>query len=308
MFIGLDMFGLKDGSVLNLGVPHTSYEQLEITGGLIDDIFVDESIEIPFTIDKPEGWTFSTVMFARLQNNLEGGSAEASGLIIESIKFQKRKWNELNWIDVGELEYEQGNKSVRKLLDKVVSNDAIYEYSIIPVTSSVEGKRVLSEEVVVDFEGVFISDGDFNYRLLYDLETSDIDHNTPSSVIEPLNAKYPIVTYSNLDYASFNVEATFISAQTFLEQSSGKRQVSIRMEKIGREALLKFIKNKKPKVYRDKNGVLKLVSVVGKPQEKPLNGVDGIAKIAINFIEIGEINSETLAMYDMLAKPFAEEV
>ena len=298
MFISLDFFGLDEGAVFKTNIGHVGYNDLQITGAMIDEIYVDEDIEIPITTDKPESWTYSTILNAKFQGNLEGGSLSANGAEIELIKFQKRRWDELEWTDVGDVKYNEDGKVIYELLDKFVANQQVYQYSLLPVTSSVLGSRVLSEEITVDFEGVFLSDKDNNYRLLYDLQFGDINHNTPSSVFETLNSKYPIVVYSNLDYTDFDVEATFISVSTINGQT--ERQVDTRMEKTERDNLLRWVKNHKPKIYRDVNGELKLVTVTDNPQEKPMSGVNGIAKISLKMVEIGSVDNENLKAYEML--------
>ena len=298
MFISLDFFGLDEGAVFKTNIGHVNYNELQITGAVIDEIYVDEDVEIPITTDKPESWTYSTILNAKFQGNLEAGSLSANGSEIDLIKFQKRRWDELEWTDVGEVKYNEDGKVIYELLDKFVANQQVYQYSLLPVTSSVLGGRVLSEEITVDFEGVFLSDKDNNYRLLYDLQFGDINHNTPSSVFETLNSKYPIVVYSNLDYTDFDVEATFVSAST--SNGETERQVDTRMEKTERDNLLRWVKNHKPKIYRDVNGELKLVTVVDNPQEKPMSGVNGIAKISFKMVEIGSVDTESLKAYGML--------
>ena len=298
MFISLDFFGLDEGAVFKTNIGHVNYNELQITGTVIDEIYIDEDMEIPVTTDKPESWTYSTILNAKFQGNLEAGSVSANGSEIELIKFQKRRWDELEWTDVGEVKYNEDGKVIYELLDKFVANQQVYQYSLLPTTSSVLGSRVLSEEITVDFEGVFLSDKDNNYRLLYDLQFGDINHNTPSSVFETLNSKYPIVVYSNLDYTDFDVEATFVSAST--SNGGTERQVDTRMEKTERDNLLRWVKNHKPKIYRDVNGELKLVTVVDNPQEKPMSGVNGIAKISFKMVEIGSVDTESLKAYGML--------
>ena len=298
MFISLDFFGLDEGAVFKTNIGHVGYNELQITGTVIDEIYVDEDVEIPITTDKPESWTYSTILNAKFQGNLEAGSLSANGSEIELIKFQKRRWDELEWTDVGEVKYNEDGKAIYELLDKFVANQQVYQYSLLPVTSSVLGSRVLSDEITVDFEGVFLSDKDNNYRLLYDLQFGDINHNTSSSVFETLNSKYPIVVYSNLDYTDFDVEATFVSAST--SNGETERQVDTRMEKTERDNLLRRVKNHKPKIYRDVNGELKLVTVVDNPQEKPMSGVNGIAKISFKMVEIGSVDTESLKAYGML--------
>lgn len=297
MIIGFNAFMDDDSVAFDNMLCHTNYNKLEITDGMIDQIYIDEDITIPYSIIKPEEWRYNTVVNARFKDNLEGGSVEANNVQIEKIRFQKRRWDELEWHDVAEIEYKPNEKLFYEVLDKNIANDFIYQYSIIPMTSTILGNRIVSDEVTAKFEGVFISDKDSNYELLYDIEPSDIEHNISNSIFEPRGAKYPIVVHSNLDYESFSITSTFVSTET---ASSGGNEINIRMERLGKDKLLQFMKNGKPKIYRDQNGRLKLVSVIGKPKEIPYNNIAGIAKLSFSLVEIGDTDSETLKANNLL--------
>ena len=47
------------------------------------------------------------------------------------------------------------------------------------------------------------------------------------------------------------------------------------------------MKNKKPKIYRDGNGNIFLVSLLGNPTEEHQNGINGISKVSFALAEIG---------------------
>ena len=297
MIIGFNAFGEENNLSFDNRLCHVSYDKLEITKGVIDQIYVDEDITIPYSIEKPTDWRYLTVLNARFKNSLEGGSVEADNIQIEKIRFQRRQWDELEWQDVAEIEYNPNEKILYEAIDKYIANDFIYQYSIIPITSTIMGNRVVSDEITAKFEGVFISDKSANYELLYDIELSDIESNTSNAIFEPMNARYPIVVHFNLDYSTFDITSTFISAET--SKSSGN-DINIRMERLGKDRLLKFMKNGKPKVYRDHHGNLKLVSVTGKPKETPYNEIGGIAKLSFSLVEIGGMDSETLKANNLL--------
>lgn len=296
MFIGLDAFGTYGNMFFNHRLYHLNYDKLEMKGGLIDQIYVDKDINIPYTTEKPDNWTYNTVLNAKFQNNLEGGSVGADGFQIEKIRFQKRRWDELEWQDVAEIKYMPNETLLYEAIDKYVANNFIYQYSIVPITSSIIGNRVVSDEIEAKFNGIFISDKNSNYKLLYDIEISEIENNVGSGLFQPINSQYPIVTYSDLDYDSFSITSTFISAETTTKNGD----VDIRMERLGKDRLLKFMKNGKPKVYRDHHGSLKLVTVMGNPKEIPYNNIKGIAKLSFQLVEIGNMDDETLKRYGML--------
>lgn len=294
MVIGFNAFGEVNNLAFNNRLCHPTYNKLEITGGMIDEIYIDEDIEIPYTIEKPNEWGYKTVINAKFAGNLEGGNIEANNFRVEKIRFQRRRWDELEWHDVAEIEYLSDRKRIYEALDKYIANDFIYQYSIIPVAASVFGNRIVSNEVRAEFEGVFISDKESNYKLLYNLEISDMQHNIATNVYEPQGSRYPIVVYGALDYVSFDVTATFITAEAL------NGNISIQMERVNRDKLLAFMKNGKPKVYRDHHGNLKVVSVVGTPKETPNNQRGGIATLTFSLVEIGNADSETLKSYNLL--------
>lgn len=291
MLIGYDFFG---GFCFQTKICHPSYNEVKLSHGQYDEIYIDENILITSENVKPDNWGFATVLNAKFRNNLEGGSISADGSVIKKIKIQRRNIDELQWIDVMEIPY--SDKLFYEVIDKYVQNDFIYQYSLVPIAESVEGIRTISGNIRVNFEGTFISDSDNNYKLLYDVEFDNIEHVNPSSILEPLNSQYPVVTYSNLDYRKSNITATFISPESI------NGVININMEKQGRDKLLAFIKNRKPKIIRSQNGEIMLISIIGNPSEEPNNNVNGIAKISFSFVEIGRIDNNTLSANGLIKK------
>ncbi len=297
MFIGLDCFGTQDALLFDKKIYHQRYEKLQIFEGMIDQVYITEDINIPLSTEKPDGWEYSTVVNAKFQNSLEGGSIEAGGVKVERIRFQKRGWDELEWQDVAEIDYSPEDKLFYEAIDKYVANDFMYQYAIVPITSTVIGSRIISDEIKVKFDGVFLSDKESNYQLLYDIELSDIENHSPTALFEPMHGKYPIVAHSGLNYDTFDITATFISAETVAKDGN---EINIRMERLGKDRLMSFIKNGKPKIYRDTHGNLKLVSVFGNIKEIPHNNIAGISQLSFSMVEIGDIDSDTLKINDML--------
>ena len=295
MFIGLDFYGLEEsGTTFQTNVADTDYIELHIENGLVDEVYADDNTNFEFTTNKPTEWNFSTILDGKFDNSLEAGNISGQGYSIQSIKIQKRKIDDSKWIDVAILPYNSSFEDYN-IIDNYVANDESYIYALIPITSTVLGERVLSNQVDVEFEGMFLSDKTHNYHLLYDVNAPDITHNTVSNVFELPASKYPIVTTSQIDYVSFPVEATVVT------EGSSYGQIDIKAEKRARENLMNFIKNRKPKVYRDDLGEIRLIMVTDKPQIVPLDGARGIAKVSFNATEIGDINdSETLIECDLI--------
>lgn len=297
MILGYSMFHGKDNLVYKTNVYHPSYSKLELKNMIVDEIYIDEDITIPYTIDKPDGWNYRTVIDSKFNNSLEGGSVQANNFQIEKVRFQRRLADEVEWQDVGEIEYKPDDQILYEVIDKNIQNDFEYQYSILPITATVLGNRVVSNEIVSEFEGIFLSDKNNNYRLFYNIETDSMQHNISTAILEPLNSQYPIVIDGNLDYRSGGVKALFVSAET-ANRNDGK--VTIRAEKLGRDRLMKFLKNRKPKILRQPNGETMLVRIVDKPQEEYMNSITGIASVSFKFVEIGGMDSETLKSNNIL--------
>lgn len=297
MILGYSAFHGKDNLVYKTNIYHPSYSKLELKNMIIDEIYIDEDITIPYTIDKPDGWNYRTVIDSKFNNSLEGGSVQANNFQIEKVRFQRRLTDEVEWQDVGEIEYKPHDQLLYEVIDKNIQNDFEYQYSILPITATVLGNRVVSDGIVSEFEGIFLSDKNNNYRLLYNIKTDSMQHNISTAILEPLNSQYPIVIDGNLDYRSGGIKALFVSTET-ANRNDGK--VTIRAEKLGRDRLMKFLKNRKPKVLRQPNGEIMLVRIVDKPQEEYINNVTGIASVSFKFVEIGGMDSETLKANDIL--------
>lgn len=288
MLVGLDFF---EDDLFTGKIYHFDYKRVEVYKGVIDHIYIDENINIPKSVEKPEEWMFTTVLNAKLNENLEGGSIEAGNKTIEKILFQRRKSDQLEWESITEIEYTRRDRVLYEAIDKFVANKEIYQYSIIPIASSILGNRVESKEVEANFEGLFISDNDSNYHLLYNLEYDAIENNISNATFAPQNAKYPIIVHSNLDYSSLGFTALFTSTESTKRENN---EIDIRAEKLGRENFMNFLKNGKPKVYRNSSGILKLVSTIGNPVETPHDEISGLSNVSASFVEIGDMNGETL--------------
>lgn len=296
MIIGYNFYGEKDNLIYKTDVYHPSYDKIALQNLTIDELFVDEDITIPCTTNKPTGWNYRTVINAKFQNSLEGGSIQANNFRIEKIQIQRREVDEVEWQSIGEIIYNPNKRTLYELIDKNIQNNFKYQYSLLPVAASVLGNRITSKEILADFEGVFISDKNNNYRLLYNINTNPIQHNMSNTTFEPLNAQFPIIVDGNLNYRSGGIKALFISTET----SNKNGKINIKSEKLSRSRLMNFLKNKKPKVLRQDNGEIMLIRIVGSPQEEHVDNLSGIAYINFNFVEIGNMDSETLKANDIL--------
>jgi len=297
ILINFDILGFGNGAVFSDAVYHSTYYRTELIQGIIDDIYIEENTNLTdVSLVKPTTWSSATVLSCDFKDSMEAGSLVAGEVQIDKVRFQKRLSDELEWSTVAEVDYIQGDHILYEAIDKFISNDFVYQYCMRPITSTTPGDRVVSEEITASFEGIFLSDSNSNYRLFYDLEPSEITHNGSPSIMEPLNSQYPIVMYSTQDYRTLSVKSTIISDAT--TEAGG--QVNIKQEKLTRQQLLSFLKNKRPKIYRSSNADTILVNVTDNPKEEPLQGVTGIAKVSFSLTEIGNTSTENLSRLGLI--------
>lgn len=294
MIIGYSFFGTKNNLIFQTPRIHNEYNKLELSNGVYDEIYIDEDLTYDSSIIKPNTWSYTTVLDALFQNSLEGGSVVANGLKIESILIQKRKSGELYWDSIQLIPYESGEKTLYEAIDRYVQNDYSYEYSIVPISSDVTGNRTISNETLVSFEGNFITDKDNNFQLIYDFEQGNLEHNNPSNVFEPLNSTFPIVSYSNIDYRSSSISCLIIT------DSSLDGKLNIRDQNNQRQKVIAFLKNKKPKVLRLASGDIMIIAITGNPSEEPNNGLTGLSKVTFSFVEVGNVDSNSLKAFGLL--------
>lgn len=290
MIIGYTFFSdPQEPHVFNTQYGLAKYTKAELSHGIYDELFIDEDIASSKSIDKPTSWSYTTVLNALFQANLEAGSVSASGFTIESILVQKRKLDELYWENIQVIPYVTGEKTLYEAIDRYVQNDYTYEYSIVPLSSSVTGNRTISNKVKSQFDGNFITDKDNNFHLIYDFELGNIQHNSPSATHEPLNSQYPIVTYSNTDYRSSSITCHILTNSSMVNG-----ELDVKNEHIQRKRIMSFLKNKRSKVLRLASGEIMMITIVDNPTEELNNSILGLGKISFSFVEVGNVDTSTL--------------
>lgn len=292
MIIGFDCFGTEQGTTFqDTNIINKAYS-LELSNGIFDEVFVTEDIISSYNNSREE-WNYKVVLDAKFQNNLEGGSVDLGGIPILQVAFQKRKKEDLEWENVATLDYNTLTR-VYSIVDKYIQNDCDYEYCIFPLTSGIYGKRVIAE-ITSDFDGIFLTDKDNNYKLYYNVEHGDIEHVRQSLLLEPLDSKYPIVIEGSLDYRRSSIKATVLCDEIVKSNNPFDNK---RLEKENRDKLLTFLKNHKPKIYRSANGDYIMIVILGNPRFIPDNNFNQIiGDISFEFVEIDNIDNDTLKEY-----------
>jgi hypothetical protein len=326
LFLGLDFYG--ENSYYNTEINISNLANIQIQNCILDEIKVDEEINELYdsTVTKneePSGygdgyygeggfgegipnivyrlnytkeeWGYDSIILANFANTLEAGNiSNNNGMPIEYIRFKKRKINELEWVVVSNIPY-NALEHIYSIQDRLCQSTEEYEYEVVPVTSGMEGKESTTK-ITCDFEGLWLVDKNQGVQFNYDLEYSDIEHVTKVATFEPLQSQYPYTQTTATDYKQSSISATIISADTLNGNNTDGKQINIRQERLLRESIFTFLKNRKPKILKDGNGRYYMVMILGSPREKPMNELQGaIVGTQFDWIEVGDaFNNDTL--------------
>lgn len=289
MIIGRGVWGYPGNPFKT--VPYlNNFYRLEIQNAIFDEIRIDNtSVDIAYNSTKTD-WDYNCIFQAKFQGDLEAGNVDNQGVPIEKVLFQRRAVGDYTWQNVASFDFST-LQTIYEYLDRYVANDQPYEYCLVPLTNTIIGNRTVMQ-LTPKFDGIFLTSKDFNLNLILNMTLSDIEHNHPNYLYEPLGGNFPIVNYSTLNYKKSSVKA-FVLSDNSLDFS----ELSAHTEKVYRDSILNFLKNNKPKLMRLSNGDMILIAIVNNPKFSPENNLSGrVGSVSFDFVEIGDAtNQNTLS-------------
>lgn len=290
ILVSTSIFGYDDSGCFitdnSIGTP----TEVKLVDSIVDELYIKTDTSIAFSTTK-ESWQPTTIIKAPFISDLYGGNINLEGLEITELRFKRKKLDELEWTKFVTIPYDP-TKSFYEVVDRICESFETYEYAVVPYGGGLEGDYKIGQ-VEVQFYDCYIFDKTNNYKLIYDLELSEIPYNIPSSTIETLGSKFPIiVSPSNLNYRSSSVKCKIISDSTV--KLNGK--IDGKQEKLLRNSIMAFLTNKKPKIIKDGSGNMILISIIGSPKITPYNELNQlIYDLNFEFVEIGDIDEQTLS-------------
>lgn len=300
MLIDYNFFGRgMDGNVFDTPIPTANLDELTLGAGIYDEVYVTVDTSIGDVAEKPKNWKLKTIMNSKFESDLEAGSLDSDGHTITTIQIYRRKhFIESNWLLVGQFDYDV-NYNVYSFVDRFTENGAKYEYAIVPVARDVIGDITISEPIDVDYQGVFISDLQNNYKMEIDFEMGEVSHNNNVSTSSPLNGRFPIVTQGNQDYQTGTM--TFLPL-TDEQIDSGGIEIDGRKERMYREQVLKFLKNGSSKVLRNDTGEMMIIASHNARTSSKGGNLADLSSVSFDFIELGGFDFNTMSKSGLVGK------
>ncbi|PEN97850.1 hypothetical protein CN553_12500 [Bacillus cereus] len=298
MIIGYNFFNYEHGgTIFDTPVCTDMMDELNINEGTYDEIYIDLNTQIANDTAKPFMWTLTTIMDSKFTGDLDAGSIGAEGFKVTHIQLYRSVYGSNKWDLVAQFDYNK-EYNVYNYVDRYVQNGATYQYAIVPVANEVIGDMLKSDQIKSEYEGIFLTDRKENKRLEYDISLGDVTYNQASSVNQPINGAYPIVTFGNSNYRSGNLSTLPLSRETIAMAGGGIDKLA---EQINRQDWLDFLNNHKAKVLRMDSGVLILVATQNVSSQHKEGALRDLASVTFDYTEIGELNFSNMLKNDLIS-------
>jgi hypothetical protein len=278
----------NDGMAFDNCNPIGNVDNFTLANGSFDEFHtIKDSSEIDNSTEKTS-WTINTVLLAKFQNDLVAGTLGVGGLPITSIEVKKRKKGEEFWQTFFSIDYDE-TVSLYNVIDKFIESEEDYEYCLCPIAINDKGDKsygnnTTPQEVYISYDHAHIFDNTDSFDLIYNLKLGNIVGQIGANQIDTMGSEYPYVIYGQSNYLTGNLECLLVS------EESAVGSVDVRSEKILRDKILAFLKNKQYKVLKNADGLYMLIKIINTPTLIPNNEILGVYQISFDFVQVGNIN------------------
>lgn len=297
MIIGHSFYGLED-VVWDTAIPTTQLDTMRMHEGIYDEIYMTLDTNIKDD-GKRENWSLKTIMNSKFENDLEAGTIDGNGHVVTRLQLYRRLYSGTSdWVLIGDTDYSD-EFNVYSFVDNTTENGRTYEYAIMPVANKIAGELNKSEPQKVEYEGVYISDTENNFRIELDFKQDTIQHNRNSALITPLNGKYPIAVFGKQNYRTSSLTFLPISQKQI---DTGGTDVNGRDERSVRDKVTSFLNNGRAKILRNDNGDVMIIASQNVQTDPKETYLPDIQSVKFDYAELGRINSSDLARTGLVAE------
>ncbi len=234
-----------------------TYEKLTLENAVFDELYATAQPIGDFDGTIPENWTFDTYLHASFSGNLYGGNVNFTEDLVEAIRIKRRTKKDAQFQTIYEKPIYENEDFAIELLDYLEPAGPV-EYAYVPVISGGESNYIITS-VTSAFEGYFLCEKDRSFHLFLDASYSQTLNYDPVSV-KPLGRKYPVMVINgDAGYLSGEMECLFLPFSE--EDADTSQSLSYR------ELVYEMLTDRKPKILKDSEGNLLLVSLSGKISE-----------------------------------------
>lgn len=298
MIIGYSIFNNGfHSNYFDTALPTSQIDELTIGSGIYDELYLTLDTTVSMVNEKPSRWFLKTIINPKFKEDIEAGTLDADGHKITELQVYRQKFGEeTDWTLIGRFSYEFEH-NVYSFIDNSAENGATYRYAIVPIASEIVGELNVSQPVAVEYQGVYLSDNNHNFRLEIDFEMGPIVHNKNFSTMTPLNGRFPVLVYGNQDYRTGEVK--FLSV-TKNQIETGGTKIDSMAERVQRDAVVNFLNNGQAKILRNDNGEVMIIATSGVKSVPKDGRLMDIHSVEFDYTEIGKVNSQTMTSTGLL--------
>lgn len=168
--------------------------------------------------------------------------------------------------------------------DHTIEQGETYKYSLQQYNESgIYSERIISNAVFADFEDAFLYDGERQLKIRFNPKVSSLKNTIQETKVDTIGSQHPfIIRNGNVNYKeipisgliSYHMDETslFMSAEEFSAPADdyGLSGVNITAERIFKLAVLDWLNNGKPKLFRsptEGNYIVRLMNVSLSPND-----------------------------------------
>lgn len=260
-----------------------------LSNGIFDRWYLTSNTSDPYPTTIPDQWDYTTIMDADFNGNVSAGNVDLTLAQITGFKIKRRVVGTFDWVTLVELPVVTLEDLKVSFNDNLNSNYTNYEYALVPMLNEIEGDYI-TNEVLSQFDGVFICDLETVYKFYAGVEYGDGTRVQKIGVFEPMGRKTPIVVSNALtNYETGSVRGTVLPSD--YGQTGTYQSLPLVQE---RKELLDFLTNKKAKVLKDWVGNSWLMMVVDTPTITYKTGSGmALVDVGFNYVTFGDSNNQT---------------
>ena len=234
-------------------------------------------------------WDYGTLLQCDFDDNINGGNVSVALSSINKIRIKRRLYNDFSWMTLFEKVIETAQDLRFDYYDCLCPNNEIFQYAIVPVSGDdAEGNYIIGT-IESRFNGCFLYDKTAYYKFIAEVQYTSTQSIQNVSENMTLKGKYPITIQNDeIDYEKGVISVMCLPIDFETNRTFDRKEIVKYTDN-----LIKFLKNRKCKIWKDWNGNIKLLKVVGSPNINYNNNF-GMGKINVSFewVEQGYYNDE----------------
>lgn len=236
------------------------------------------------------------------QNNCANGTIELSCTVSDFsmvlyFEIQRQEQGSVKWLTLCTVPSASFAYGTFNFTDRLAGSNRVYNYRL--VLFSAGGIQTVSDtaEVLSQFSNVYICDGNESYKLTNQWTQSGDKTVFKSALYEPYGSKYPIVVNNAvLGYDAGTTTATVLAPTT---EANYKIDRFAEVNLANRFAA--FLTNRKPKVLKDFNGNLRIISLQSDVSRNYVRELgNGICSTSFSWVQISDFEQSNISEIGLL--------